>query len=160
MLRAGVLQLMSHTAAATIRAARGEDFPQVRALLERNDLPIDGVPENLTGYAVATHDDRVVGVAGIEHCDNYSLLRSVAVDENARNHGIARTLVEQLIDEERAMRTKSIFLLTTTAASYFPMLGFAVVERESVPDAIRATQEFRETCPSSATVMRLDLNSE
>ena len=151
---------MSHTAAATIRAARGEDFPQVRALLERNDLPIDGVPENLTGYAVATHDDRVVGVAGIEHCDNYSLLRSVAVDENARNHGIARTLVEQLIDEERAMRTKSIFLLTTTAASYFPMLGFAVVERESVPDAIRATQEFRGTCPSSATVMRLDLNSE
>ena len=87
MLRAGVLQLMSHTAGETTRAARGDDFPQVRALLERSDLPVDGVPENLIGYAVAMHDDKVVGVAGIERCDRYSLLRSVAVDESARFTG-------------------------------------------------------------------------
>lgn len=151
---------MADNAWETIRTARADDFPQVRALLERSDLPVDGVPETLIGYAVAMHDDKVVGVAGIERCDSYGLLRSVAVDESARNHGIARSIVEELIDQERAKRTKSIFLLTTTAANYFPMLGFAAVERESVPDAIRATQEFRETCPSSATVMRLDLNAK
>ena len=48
-------------------------------------------------------------------------------------------------------------LLTTTAEHYFPSFGFTETTRDVVPDDIRATGEFRGTCPESAIAMRLSL---
>ena len=46
-----------------------------------------------------------------------------------------------------------MFLLTTTAESYFGKRGYSTTSREAVPEAIRNTKEFASVCPSSAVVM-------
>ncbi|HEX6573859.1 MAG TPA: arsenic resistance N-acetyltransferase ArsN2 [Gemmatimonadaceae bacterium] len=140
-----------------IRSARTDDFPAVCALLIDNSLPLDGIPGSLAGFIVAEQDNRIVGVGGVEVCGAYGLLRSVAVDVSSRNAGVGGKIVERLIDEAHKNDVHSLFLLTTTAENYFPSHGFVRTERDSVPDPVRATKEFTEACPSSATVMRRDL---
>jgi amino-acid N-acetyltransferase len=46
-----------------------------------------------------------------------------------------------------------LYLLTTTAEKYFPGFGFDQTPREAVPVEVQQTAEFKEICPSSATVM-------
>jgi N-acetylglutamate synthase-like GNAT family acetyltransferase len=48
-----------------------------------------------------------------------------------------------------------VFLLTTDAAGYLERLGFRSVERDAVPDQVRASDEFVRLCPKSATAMRM-----
>jgi amino-acid N-acetyltransferase len=52
---------------------------------------------------------------------------------------------------------RELWLLTTTAADYFPRFGFARADRAAAPDAVRASREFAEACPASAVAMRLSL---
>ena len=59
----------------------------------------------------------------------------------------------RVISDAEARGTNALFLLTTTAERYFPSFGFHEVARDAVPDDIKATAEFREACPASATVM-------
>jgi amino-acid N-acetyltransferase len=129
----------------------------VSALLIENALPLDGVSQSLSGFLVAEDGDRIVGVAGVEDCGEYGLLRSAAVAPDARNQGIGRKLVEQLIAHAKDDGRRGLYLLTTTAADYFPSFGFAETTRDSVPESVRATKEFTEACPASATVMRLEI---
>jgi N-acetylglutamate synthase-like GNAT family acetyltransferase len=140
-----------------IRAAEAGDRERIEALLRENDLPTDGVPEALGGFLVAEDGVDIVGVAGIERCGEFGLLRSVAVDVNWRGHGVARRLVDRLIETSRAYSLAGLYLLTTTAEGYFPNFGFRTTSRDAVPDAVRATDEFRHACPASATVMALSL---
>jgi amino-acid N-acetyltransferase len=156
-LRAGVLQLMSGLDGVSVRAATSADFDRVRELLVANALPLDGVPRSLAGFLVAEEGDQVIGVAGVEDCGEYGLLRSAAVAEVARSRGIGRRLVEDLVAQASRDGRRGLYLLTTTAARYFPAFGFVETDRQAVPESVRATREFSEACPASATVMKLDL---
>ena len=143
--------------APEIRPAAARDLERVERLLSENSLPLDGVAESLQGFLVAADGESVVGAVGIETCDEYGLLRSAVVDANARNRGIGRLLVERAIDSARERKLKGLYLLTTTAETYFPIFGFEVTNREDAPDSIRETSEFTTACPASATLMKLDL---
>lgn len=159
MLRTGVLRIMTILPAVTeFRRATPEDYRAVEQLLRSNDLPLDGVPEDLAGFLVAAQDDKLIGVVGIEECGDYGLLRSAAVDRDSRGLGIGRALVERAIDDARENQKKALYLLTTTAEKYFPAFGFKVTTRDIVPDEIRGTAEFTTACPASATLMKLDLD--
>ena len=140
--------------APTVRAARVEDTPAVESLLSSQQLPIAGAATALARGVVAEHEGRIVGVAALERCEAFELLRSVAVDPSYRSTGLGRRLVTRLLTDADARRVPAAYLLTTTAAEWFPRFGFAVVSRDEVPDAVRASHEFREACPASATVMR------
>jgi N-acetylglutamate synthase-like GNAT family acetyltransferase len=140
-----------------IRSAEAADFPAIHALLEANGLPTDGVQELLADFVVAEDGLDVIGVAGVERCGEYGLLRSVAVDARWRSHGVARRLVDRLIETSRVRGLRALYLLTETAVGYFPNFGFETTTREAVPASIRATHEFTQACPASATVMKLPL---
>lgn len=136
-----------------LRAARASDAAGVEALLAANGLPLDGVRESLPSFVVAEAGDALVGVAGLEPCDDVALLRSVAVADGWRSRGLGRALVGRVIADAEARGLRALYLLTTTADRYFPSFGFHSVAREDVPEPVRATTEFREACPASATVM-------
>jgi amino-acid N-acetyltransferase len=136
-----------------LRPARQGDLPAVERLLEANDLPLDGVRDALPAFVVAESGDDVVGVAGLEVCGGDALLRSVAVAGEWRSRGLGRALVARVISDAEARGLRALYLLTTTAERYFPTFGFERVERDRVPAPIRATKEFQESCPESATVM-------
>lgn len=138
---------------AVVRAATPADLPAVERLLTDSKLPLDGVREAFESFVVAEADDRIVGVAGLECCALHALLRSVAVDAAWRSRGLGRALVARVVSDAEARGIPALYLLTTTAEQYFPSFGFAAVARDAVPADIRATQEFTEACPASATVM-------
>jgi amino-acid N-acetyltransferase len=58
-----------------------------------------------------------------------------------------------LLLRARTTGLKKVYLLTTDAQAFFRKLGFAEVPRESAPEAIRRTAQFRTLCPASATLM-------
>ena len=131
----------------------------VKEILASVQLPTaditSGHMENFFG-AWLGHD--FVGVVGIEPYGRESLLRSLAVLPANRGSGVGAKLL--LHAERYAYRhgTRSLFLLTTTAAPYFGRHGYALVARELAPEAIRLTKEFTSLCPSSAVLMVKILN--
>jgi N-acetylglutamate synthase-like GNAT family acetyltransferase len=137
----------------SIRAASSADLPAVEGLLRRSDLPTVGVGPIIQDFLVAESGKDLVGVVGMEYCCNYGLLRSTAVDPDWRSKGVARQLVERIIAQAEARGINALYLLTTTAESYFPSFGFTKTTRDAVPAEVQATDEFRGACPASATVM-------
>lgn len=137
-----------------LRAATRSDLPAIERMLVASGLPLDGVSAALPSFVVAESEGRLVGVAGLEVCCDDALLRSVAVDPEWRSRGLGRALVTRVISDAEARGIRAMYLLTTTAESYFPSFGFERITRDDVPDAVRATDEFRGACPASATVMR------
>lgn len=143
--------------AASVRPATGEDFDALVGLLEASALPTAGLPPALDDFYVAEHRGRVVGAIGLEVYREAALLRSAVVDPGHRGWGIGEALVRRVLDHARERGITEVVLLTTTAERYFPRFGFTRIAREDVPDAVQASVEFREACPASAVVMRMEL---
>lgn len=139
--------------ASRLRPATPADLPSVLAVLADAELPPDGIAAPLAGFVVAEQGGRIVGLAGLETYGTAGLLRSVAVRPDGRNGGTGRRLVERVLQDARAAGLRDVYLLTTSAADYFPRFGFAVIPRSAVPAAVQRSVEFRETCPASAVVM-------
>jgi amino-acid N-acetyltransferase len=138
-----------------VRPASAADYPAVVSLLEAAGLPTAGVPRTLDDFLVAETGDGLAGAIGLERYGSGALLRSAVVRPGERGTGIGAALVRAVLDRARDGGVREIFLLTTTAERWFPRFGFTPIERAQVPDAVRASVEFREACPASAAVMRV-----
>lgn len=143
--------------AALIESARDADAHEIERLLSANGLPLAGVRECLPSALVARDAGRIVGCAALELYKSGVLLRSVAVEQDWRGRGLGVELVEEALVLARSKGAASAYLLTTTAADFFPRFGFERVERAAVPDDVRQSIEFTGACPSSATAMRARL---
>lgn len=137
----------------TLRRATPDDQEAVAELLRTLRLPIEGVSDWLEHFWVGEHRGAVIGAAGMERYGDAGLLRSVAVAPEWQDSGIGRALVDRVLDQSRSAGIHDVYLLTTTAERYFPRLGFACVDRGSVPAAVRSSVEFTTACPASAVVM-------
>ena len=141
-----------------IRPASVNDLGAVEQLLRDSKLPTVGVKDAIGDFLVAQSGDDIVGVVGMEYCCNYGLLRSTAVAPEWRGKGIARQLVERIIARAESRGSHALYLLTTTAETYFPSFGFRATTRDAVPAEVKGTDEFKGACPASATVMALELS--
>jgi len=130
----------------------------LRAALIAAELPVDDIEE--PGRLFFRLDDGAASAAwaGLELRGSDALVRSVVIGAQERGTGRGTRLVRELIDEASRLGISRLWLLTTGAAPFFARLGFGEVSRDVVPDAIRATREFRDICPSSATCMSLSLD--
>ena len=141
----------------SIRSARPEDEVDVLALLAEAGLPTAEVREWLPRYIVAEAGGRIVGVAGLEVHGSDGILRSVVVDPSHRGEGLGGRLAATVIATARQAGLRRLYLLTETAAEYFPRHGFRAIDRSEASDAVRESVEFSEACPDSAVAMVLDL---
>jgi amino-acid N-acetyltransferase len=137
-----------------IREGREDDGEALRALLAAAGLPVEGVVTHLASFFVADDGGEIVAGAGLEVHGRWGLLRSVVVAPAARSRGLGQALTERVLREAERRELAGVYLLTTTAEAYFAALGFAVVSRNEVPDALRASSELQGLCPASAIVMR------
>jgi amino-acid N-acetyltransferase len=149
-----------------IEAARRDDGPAVAALLTASGLPTEGALECIPTAVVARRDGRIVGFAALEFHADGVLLRSVVVDATERSTGIGRALIEAALslaatpgaaDVGRGLQPPAslpVFLLTETAADYFPRFGFEVITRDDVPPGVRQAGQFHTCCCTTAVVMR------
>jgi len=142
-----------------IGAANAAERSAVTNLLASLKLPVEDLPSVLDNFVVATGNDAIIGVAGLELYGDYGLLRSVAVDEAWRNKNIAAALVSAIEDTARQKGLKAIILLTETADAYFAKKGYSKINRDDVPVAVKASSEFSHVCPVSAAVMQKQLQA-
>ena len=140
-----------------IRAAQQQDLPAVEALLKTYTLPTGGLAQHLPSYLVVEDAGRIVASAGLELYGIAALLRSVAVQQDYRNRGLARAMVNQLIKQARSQGVRAVYLLTATAQQYFRRMGFETLPREAVDPAVTTSAEFGDSCCATAVAMRLAL---
>lgn len=145
--------MASNELKATIRDAQPDDFAAVNELLAAAELPVAGVRDSFGEFVVAESGGRRVAAAGLERHGDVGLLRSVVVDPTFRGAGLGAALTERILERARAQCLESVYLLTTTAADFFPRLGFRRIERAELPAALNASEELRGACPDTAIAM-------
>ncbi len=139
------------------------DVGEARSLLAAAGLPDEDVALHIQNFLLARRGKRLVGSVGLEILGFTALLRSLCVEPELRGLGIAGVLCDRISASARAQGVSRLYLLTTTAKSFFEHRGFVVVERDGVPAEVRATTQFQSCCPSTATCMTkhlLDAPSE
>jgi amino-acid N-acetyltransferase len=140
-----------------IRTATARDWSAIERLLTDSGLPLDGARDHIDRFIVAEENGAIAGCAALERYGEIALLRSVAVDSPVRGRRLGERLVSQLIAIARRDGIESLFLLTTTAAEWFPRFGFRSIERGLAPAGLSKSSEFRGACPATAVLMSLDL---
>jgi amino-acid N-acetyltransferase len=136
-----------------IQQASDADGPSILQLLRDAALPVDGLVEHLNTAFVAREGAAILGCAALEVYREGALLRSVVVAPAARGRGLGQRLTEAAVTLAQSLGTPAVYLLTTTADSYFPRFGFVRITREQVPASVQQSIEFRFACPASAVVM-------
>lgn len=130
------------------------DKSKICELLARCGLPDEDItPSHLKHFLVAYHKEKLAGVVGLEPFQDHALLRSLAVEAHVRGQGIASQLVEKIEAYARAHEIESLYLLTTTAEGFFEKHGYLITRRDTVPDVLKDTEEFKSICPETAVCM-------
>ena len=143
----------------SLEAAKVGDLEEVRALLRAARLPDQDVDEALLGdFLVVRSGGALVATGALTVLDGSTgLVRSIAVDPRRQGRGLGDRLLKALEKKASSGALRHLFLLTTTAAGFFSGRGYAEVSRDDVPAVLRATTQFAELCPDSATVMEKHL---
>jgi len=127
-------------------------------LLEAAGLPVEDLTDDhMAHFYFVGPATKPTGLVGLELCGGTALLRSLVVAPELRSAGLGRLLVERAESHARAHGASSMFLLTTTAESFFRHLGYASADRASAPPEIRATREFASICPASSAFLTKQL---
>jgi amino-acid N-acetyltransferase len=148
---------MTLTPIIAIERANAADLPAVLELVAALNLPQDGLAAHLGTAVVARSQDEIVGAAALEIYGQSALLRSVAVSPAVQGQGVGHQLVDAALALAKDTGIERVYLLTETAAGFFPRFGFKVVGRDQVNEAVKQSVEFTSACPASATVLVKDL---
>lgn len=141
-----------------MRVVETELSPAVLALLEASGLPAADLRAGRPAtFLAAVANGDLLGCVGYELGGSVVLLRSLAVQSTARGDGVGRQLVAEVERHARDAGGKDVFLLTTTAATFFEQLGFKRVAREMAPAFIAGSPQFAGLCPGSAVLMAREL---
>lgn len=148
----------SRVIGAAVRVAAPGDLSAVRALLADAGLPLDGVDEAFAHGVVAIAGETIVGAAAVEPYGTDGLLRSVVVEAPLRGTGVGQALVQAAEEAARELGVRDLYLLTETAAAWFPRLGYQTLPRDAAPAAVAASVEFTVSCRDTGVLMRRRLS--
>lgn len=128
--------------------------PRLAKALRDAGLPTDDLRTSPGRfYSYRTLGGTLVGYGGFEVSGENVLLRSVIVKEAARGKGIGRNIVLLLMSRAFDAGARNAWLLTASAVPFFERLGFAVVPRETAPEAVRTSPQAMSLCPASAPLL-------
>jgi GNAT superfamily N-acetyltransferase len=123
-------------------------FERFVAVLANAELPTDDLTSESFRYFTA--DDLAWGGFG---AGADALIRSVVVLPQARSRGFGVLVTEALVRQAGDAKVERLWLLTTSAASFFERLGWRSVDRAYAPEAITRSRQFSGVCPASAALM-------
>jgi len=126
-----------------IRKAQINEVPEIWRMLHEfadKDVlprPMADLYSQVREYFVYKKDHGpIIGVAGLHiFWQDLGEIRSVAVMPNFQKTGIGSRLVNQCIEEARALGLKKVFALTTRP-DFFKRLGFRKVPNDDLPKII------------------------
>lgn len=89
--------------------------------------------ENIRDFTVVTGENRVLACGALHfYSPTMGEIRSLAVHEDAKSHGVGRRLVESLVKEAADYSLDAVFAFTYVV-EFFRKVGFHVVERGELP---------------------------
>jgi amino-acid N-acetyltransferase len=139
---------------AAIANAAPADLPALIELLQTAKLPHQDVTEALLAhFLLVKRGGTLVGAVGLEPLGTVGLLRSLVVAAPHRHSGLGVKLTAALERCARHAGIEQLYLLTTSAESFFARLGYRVIPRADAPPALQGTTEFRELCSSTSVCM-------
>lgn len=126
----------------------------VVALLRSAGLPVsDLTAAHLSNFYYSGSVAEPDGIIGLELYGMHALLRSLVVAVSMRSTGLGSALLDHAESHARRAGVQSIYLLTTTAESFFSHRGYVLTHRDNAPASIRGTREFADICPASSAFM-------
>ena len=126
----------------------------VVALLEAEGLPASDLTETHRQHFFLTRTDGTPSaLVGRAFYGRDALLRSLVVSAAARTQGLGSALVLHAEQYAAAREVRALYLLTTTAESFFEHRGYRRIDRAEAPSAIQSTREFASLCPASSAFM-------
>jgi amino-acid N-acetyltransferase len=114
---------------------------------------MDLTDEHLEHFFYTGPDGSPTALVGLEIYATDALLRSLVVAPDVRTKGVGSAILRHAEDYAAARHVDAIYLLTTTAESFFERLGYGRVDRTHAPPSIQSTREFASLCPASAAFM-------
>ena len=141
-----------------INIASQSDYKDLDLLLNNFDLPDTQIMKEHPKYWIAKSDQIVIGSIGLDVHDKNAVLCSFAVDSNYQNAGVGEKLYQRAINQATVDGITSLYLLTTTASDYFFKRNWTFINRNSVPEEIAESEEFKSICPQSASCMYYPVN--
>jgi N-acetylglutamate synthase-like GNAT family acetyltransferase len=137
--------------------ARESEYEAADALVAGSGLPLDDLDRCRATQYVVRDGAAIVATAALEVRGRDAILRSVAVDPDWRGQRLGERIVSHAIAAAREADLRALYLLTETAADFFPRFGFVVEARAAAPPAIQASAEYGFVCGSHAVPMALYL---
>jgi amino-acid N-acetyltransferase len=123
-------------------------------LLQDASLPTEDLTaSHCEHFYFAGPASQPTGLVGLEIFGEVALLRSLVVTAQRRGAGEGASLLRYAEAEARSRGVRALYLLTTTAESFFAKHGYQRAARETAPPPIRATREFAGICPASSAFM-------
>lgn len=124
----------------TVRKAVMHDIPAIldlingyaakRIMLPRTEFELS---EAIRDFSVVRRGDNLLGCGALHfYSPSVGELRSLAVAEHAKTHGVGRRLVEALIEEAQRYELDALFAFTYVV-DFFTKLGFGEIERGLLP---------------------------
>ncbi len=146
--------------AVKLEVVRKPEYEVADALVEAAGLPLDDLDRCRATQFVLRDGATIIATAALEIHGEDAILRSVAVDPKRRGERLGERIVAHTIGQARAADLRALYLLTETAAEFFPRFGFIREPREAVPPDIQASVEYCSVCGSDAVAMVLELRRE
>lgn len=130
-------------AACRYRRARPDDMPRMAALIASANLPPLFLEEFLGGFVAADCRGEIAGVGGLEIYGETGVIRSVVVDERARDWGLGRAMSELLIADARSAGAAMLYLFTAEALAFWQHLGFEEIALDDWPPEARECWQWQ-----------------
>ena len=136
---------------AQVEKAKIQDIPQIHRLIndyaskgEMLARPLSELYEDIRDYFVIREGDEVLACGALHvSWSDIAEVRSVAVAENKKNHGLGAALVAACLEEAETLGIKSVFCFTYQP-EFFKRSGFVDVDKMELPRKVW-TDCFR--CP-------------
>lgn len=148
---------MADTDTLILEPLPADDLEELAVTLREADLPHQDLVGLAKRFFCASIAGEIVGYVGLEISGADALLRSAVIFIRARHRGHGRAMIERLLAVASESGIERVWLLTSSAPGFFARLGFADVNRATVPSALAASDEFSLPACASAVCMVREL---
>jgi amino-acid N-acetyltransferase len=138
-----------------------DNIDEILSFLADNNLPVSDISVfDPPLFFCIRLNSVLIAVIGLEMFGVDGLLRSLAVAETYRGQHLAQRLVQFAEKYAVAHGITTLYLLTTTASSFFNTLGYTSASRSAAPQKISETTQFSTLCPASSAFLRKIIGTE
>jgi amino-acid N-acetyltransferase len=130
------------------------------AALEAAGLPADDLHEPGRRFYRFGDDAGLIGYGGLEQIGSDVLVRSMVIIDGRRGGGHGAAVLSWLEANAAEQKATALYLLTTSATSFFQRHGYTALPRSAAPPAIAASRQFSALCPASAAFMFKELRPQ